>query len=591
MIAAVFDRRGPSHARERLLRLFRSVDEQASFLVERGSSALGSTSSALAKAHGAEDRLTALSFGVVTHLPTLERTSDDVLLRDPISFVAADEDGLLLARGPYGGRSLFWASEDGDRAILACSRLEPIVATLDPSPNLNMERLAALILSATNPDPRATIYKGIFRIRSCEVARFIGGRTSTTTLRPRWPATHLGSAEEVARELLSRILTAVDRSVERFSKVAVMAGGGLDSSGLAAALARREGRVRGFSFDVCAIDYADCGDDRPHLAALADHLRLQPYRLRPAEAASLVLETLVVDAAPVPWPTGPLLMLGARRARRRGAEAALCGWGGDMLFDGDLGQFAARVRAGDWIRATGELAKLQLLWPSSPFRRVRDFLVRPLARDLVPASWRAAIWRLRARRSEEWGWARGELRKLLNTPSKPFGADWREDAATSPEMDEAAEERGQHDISFGIPRLDPYLDADLVEFMTTVPSSMVFHGHRMRGLYRLAMRGVLPESLRMRSDKASFEQAVTELFASVANEPPFKRLLRMEALGDLGLVEPVQYRKALESAVNGNARLGWLGTWPAVAAEAFVQRHPRPLCAGSARFTMSDSHA
>jgi asparagine synthase (glutamine-hydrolysing) len=140
-------------------------------------------------------------------------------------------------------------------------------------------------------------------------------------------------------------------------------------------------------------------------------------------------------------------------------------------------------------------------------------------------------------------------------------------------MDEAADERGQHEIAVGIPRLDPYLDAELIEFMLSVPARMLLHDHRMRGLYRQAMRGVLPESLRLRADKASFEPAISELFGGAAGNPAFQELLRMEALGDLGMVEPRSYREALARTIAGKSRRGWLETWPALTVEAFVRHH------------------
>jgi asparagine synthase (glutamine-hydrolysing) len=140
-------------------------------------------------------------------------------------------------------------------------------------------------------------------------------------------------------------------------------------------------------------------------------------------------------------------------------------------------------------------------------------------------------------------------------------------------MDEAADERGQHEVAIGIPRLDPYLDAELIEFIFSVPADMLLYGHRMRGLYRHAMRGVLPESLRLRPDKASFEPAIRELFDGAARDPRFQELLKMEALGDLGMVEPRPYREALTHTIAGHSKRGWLETWPALAVEAFVRQH------------------
>ena len=571
MIAAVLDRRDGALAEGRLLRMFRSVGREPSALLRRGSCVLGSSRGPLVGSPPSPQALAAVAFGCIEKLPPIANTSRELVLRDACSIMAADEAGLMLARGPYGGRPLYYASEHAGRVVVACSHLEPLVASSEQTYELSTERLGALIMSTT-ADPIATVYRGISRLRSCAGIRFIGDRPMAWSWLPSWPGVRRGSVNDMATELLERIVVAVDRSVGSFAKVAVMASGGLDSSGLVAALASRAARGVGFATDVCAIDFGGPGDDRPHLASLSTRHSLQPHRIRPADAASVVPASFVVDGAPVVWPTAAPFIFAGRRAHARGAEAMLSGWGGDGLFDGNLDQFADRARAGDCMGAIRDAAKLQLLWSSSPIGRVLDYVARPLLGDLLPHSWPASLRRLRVRHSKEWQWAGSKLRPMMSIPSVAPDPDWRAEIATSIEMDEAADERGQHEVAIGIPRVDPYLDAELIEFMVSVPARMLFHGNRMRGLYRQAMAGLLPDSLRLRPDKASFEPAIEELFDSAARDPAFQGLIKMEALADLGMVDPRRYREAVTRTMSGESRRGWLEIWPALAVEAFVQQ-------------------
>jgi asparagine synthase (glutamine-hydrolysing) len=550
--------------------MFRSVGREPSVVMRRGSCVLGSTDGPLAGSPPSPQTVAAIALGRAEKLPFIADTSSELVLRDACCIMAADDAGLLLARGPYGGRPLYYASEHADRVVVACSRLEPLVASSDQTHALNAERLGALIMSATG-DPTATVYQGVSRLRSCTGIRFIGGGQTGWSRLPSWPDVRRGSVTDAAAELLERIAVAVDRSVDSFANVAVMASGGLDSSGLVATLASRP-RILGFATDVCAVDFGGPGDDRPHLTSLSTRHGLQPHRIRPSDAASLVPSSFVVDGAPVVWPSAAPFILAGRRARDRGADAVLSGWGGDGLFDGDLGQFAERARAGDCIGAILDAAKLQLLWSSSPVGRVLNYVARPLLGDLLPHSWPASWRRLRVHRSREWHWAGGKLRSLMNVPAAAPDPDWRAELATSIEMDEAADERGQHEVAVGLPRIDPYLDAELIEFMASVPADMLFQGNRMRGLYRQAMEGILPDSLRLRPDKASFEPAIDELFDSAARDPAFQDLIKMEALADLGMVEPRRYREAVTRTMAGKSRRGWLEVWPALAVEAFVQQ-------------------
>jgi asparagine synthase (glutamine-hydrolysing) len=572
MIAAVLDSRGVAHAEERLKHLFSVARRQPRVIVRRGLCALGSTEGPLDHAVQADGGLVAFAQGALGDVPV--RWTSSAILRGACALLAADEQGLMLARGPFGGRPLYY-SERGSRSgadsvVVACTELQPIERTLQPIPELNPERLAALVSSVTG-DPNDTVYKGILRLSSCEVIRFTQlGRGSATQL-PTWPDVRSGSVEQSASALREHIMSAVDRCVSPFRKVAVIAGGGLDSSGLVAALALRAERVPGFKADVWAIDFAGPGDDRPHLDALVRHHRLEPHRLRPAEAAPFVPACFVSDGAPLVWGSGPTFVLAACRARGRGAEAILSGWGGDWLFDGDLDQFAHMARGGQWIGAVLGAARLELLTRSSALDRIGDLVARPLVRDALPDSWRAFRNRIRARLSSEWAWAGPVLRSAMIRPRRQI-AEWRAELAAGTEMDEAADERGQQEVAFGIPRLDPYLDANLIDLVASIPPDMLLHGHRMRGLFREAMRGILPESLRLRSNKASFEPAIDEMFESVARKPEVVDLLKMEALADLGIVEPRPYKEALRRTIEGRSRRGWLETWPALAVEAFVQQ-------------------
>jgi hypothetical protein len=81
---------------------------------------------------------------------------------------------------------------------------------------------------------------------------------------------------------------------------------------------------------------------------------------------------------------------------------------------------------------------------------------------------------------------------------------------------------------------------------------------------------LLPDSLRLREDKASFEPASDELARAVCHEPWFTALLRMEATGDLGLVLPRRFREAFGRFKDHRADRTWVEFWPALAVEAFA---------------------
>jgi hypothetical protein len=174
------------------------------------------------------------------------------------------------------------------------------------------------------------------------------------------------------------------------------------------------------------------------------------------------------------------------------------------------------------------------------------------------------------RRSDEWSWAGPRLRVRLRERRAPERKDHWSTLATFPALVDDADARGQQECETKLPRIDFYLDAELVEFMASVPPKMFFQGHRLRGLYRTAMIGLLPDSVRLRVDKASFEPANDELGRAVCDEAWFHTLLRMEALGDLGLVEPTRFREAFAEFKAHRGDRFWVEFWPALAVEAFA---------------------
>ena len=89
---------------------------------------------------------------------------------------------------------------------------------------------------------------------------------------------------------------------------------------------------------------------------------------------------------------------------------------------------------------------------------------------------------------------------------------------------------------------NPFLDDEFLRFVATLPPLALFQGGYRRGLLREAMRGLLPEDLRLRETKAHFEPALVELMAPHGGVRTVADLADVRMLADLGLVEPRIFR-------------------------------------------------
>jgi hypothetical protein len=142
--------------------------------------------------------------------------------------------------------------------------------------------------------------------------------------------------------------------------------------------------------------------------------------------------------------------------------------------------------------------------------------------------------------------------------------------------------------------VDVFRNLELVRFISRLDPLILSHGHTFRGLYRLAMNGVIPDSIRLRPDKAAVEPAVAEAAVGANAFDMLNDLSSLTGLEALGLVDPRPLRSDLDDWLRlmrmGERRHAdpgdpsWSDKWRLLSVEAFVRRHGhRPAMAPEAR--------
>jgi asparagine synthase (glutamine-hydrolysing) len=392
---------------------------------------------------------------------------------------------------------------------------------------------------------------------------------------------------ELAEELRRQVFAAVARTMRGSERVVVALSGGLDSSGvLAAALATARGagvaEVRAVT-----LSFAGIGDDRPHVRALCAELGITPVQVAPHECVRHLRRALVLDGAPCVIPPAAWVLELGERARALGAGCVLTGEGGDLVLDGDLSSLAARAKGGDIWGAARAAARLELIAPSTPARRVVSLVGRPLLRARIPRPLRTG-WRvLSARRRYPWlapalrPWVRAATARQLAREARLVSADgprtdasWMEHEGADRFLD-VGDARAQFESATGVPQHTPFLDPIFVDFMRRIPTSLLFHGDRSRGLYREALRGLVPDSVRLRRTKATFAGSVREMLDVGRGADALADLLDLRELRALGLIEPSAFGAHLRDAVAHNVGQ-WLELWTPLAIEAFLRQREAP---------------
>ena len=501
-------------------------------------------------------------------------------LHGSYSLLACGDEGLLLARSSMGGCSLFFSQQGGE--VLACSRMAPLLAAFPDRSKPRAASVAAIVAGVPLPTIAETPFPSTSRVAPCEVLCFgPGGRQQREQPLPDLSQLDGVGAEELARQLWDEVRAAVRRSIQGKKRVAVLAGGGVDSSGvLAAAIAEARGAAPKEVFAV-TLDFASAGDDRPYMRDLAAALGIVPVRIRPEAGAPFLRSALIMDELPYQTPSGPLDEIMARTAVEHGADVLLTGTWADELLYGDQ-----RMRALEFLRrplrTLRSASRMHVPWESSARERVVAWIVQPLVRPLVP---RWALRRRHARRDAEQRWlgprGHAELARLREATSSPAPlhrspAQRLRRHATSALACEVADGRGQLNAVTGCTQVDPFGDPDLVAFIMRIPPALLSHGDQFRGLLRLALEGAVPDTVRTRPDKAWFEPAFAELLDAAGGFEVISDLLAAPTLVRAGIVDDREFaalaRRLMAAPASQECSALWSPVWRVVAMEAFAQR-------------------
>jgi hypothetical protein len=564
MIAACIDVRGSSAAEARL----QSLGNSAGFPIAN-------------RALRASGAVMACSGPVPI---SIDRTTCAVTLGHADAEMAVADSGLVLTRARFGGRSIYFFRDE--LGVVACSRLEPLVAMRAPARALDLAAVAALL---TQPYalPSRTPYRDIERLNGGETALVtLAGTTRRALGSFASPEIFRGTAEDAAHELRARVDASVARAIDGRKKVAVLVSGGVDSSALLAssiAVARGASRCE---VEAISLDFAAIGDDRPHLKALSDDLGIVPVRVSPDDCVDPIASRLTIDASPFVWPALGWLSHVGRLAKSRGADLVMTGTGGDELFGLGFDTFVEEALGGNPISALRRALAFRAQTLPSARDRATELLLRPLARralDRVPGA--RHFLRLLRKPADQPAWygvaLHSELQKLEAEPSTmsshlgPTEAATIDALARAPHLTDVADMRAQLEIDADCMRIDPFLSEDLARFLATLPRATFTHGNRHRGLFVHAMRGRVADSVRLREDKGGFGGALERSFVASGGVASIEHLLSMRALEDLGFVRGAEFRKAFSRFLNDQAAresgAAWLELWPPIVLEAFLR--------------------
>lgn len=407
---------------------------------------------------------------------------------------------LVLARDRLGKKPLVYA-QSGQRLVFA-SELQALQRAVAHR-RVDDDAISEYLAFGYVPAPR-TGFAGVRKVRPGHLLIATDGRAEE---RRYWQLRYEPKLAVSRAEAVDRFRTLFDEAVrlrlESDVPIGVLLSGGMDSSAVVASAARQtSSRLKTFS-----VGFAEAGyDELPYARLVAERYGTDHHEFVVDIDAAAVLPELVrhfgepfADSSAIPtyW---------VARTARKHVTVVLNGDGGDELFGGylryrgvALARYVDRVPGlATLLAGTGEMLPKTLTRGRGLGRTLR--FMRAASRDPLERYYRWV------------GYFTGERRAA--TLAQPLAgrshADLIADAADDARATDPVERMMAADLTGYLPgdllvKMDiatmanslearsPFLDQEVVAFVTALPRSYKLSARRSKILLRDAMRGILPE--------------------------------------------------------------------------------------------------
>jgi asparagine synthase (glutamine-hydrolysing) len=422
---------------------------------------------------------------------------------------------LFLARDALGARDICYYVQNN--MCLFASEVSQILAHPDIQPRINDNRVAARLAYLWDK-PEETYYEDIYYLPPAHGMIVTADRLQLWRYWDIDPGREIRypDEQEYAAAYRALLTEAVRCRLRTEGPVGLSLSGGLDSSALAAIAAPMvpemiPGQERLYSFSYAFDELRSC-DERRYIRETVARYELgaaylpcdDKWTLKNLQTWPISRDTILAD----PYVLLPATLLAA--AQESGIRLLLAGYFGDTLFSG------GRYWALDMLRQLRLGALLRTLMENRTVIDWRQALFEDGLRQLLPKqairSYRR--WRPRAAGPLVLGIhpdlaSRTDLRQRLAAESSPAafsrpGLSHRYRTLTLSVFSQGLAAARHWYNRHGLELAMPYYDRRLVEFVLAIPADVLGRPQQDRLLPRLALKGLVPDSILRRREQTSF---------------------------------------------------------------------------------------
>jgi asparagine synthase (glutamine-hydrolysing) len=481
---------------------------------------------------------------------------------------------IVLARDAIGIRPLYY--HQGAHFFAFASEIKALLAHPDVPCRPDDDGLADFLMIGARPLDRqdVTCFMGISALPAAHVAIVTERGVS---VRRYWDfdtaqSLKLGSFGEYAEGFRAHFAEAVRRRTWAAHPVAISVSGGLDSSSVFCQAESLRPGALGISY--VGAQGTDA-DERGYLLDLerqyGTHITRFPIEPLLGVVKGAEDQVRAIEAPFLDYMWGVTCAV-HQEARAKGARVLLSGhWGDQVLFSSAyLVDLLRAFRWGEILRHTREYRR----WLSGgEVKELKRRFALQAVRRHVPVRLVPFLKMLRRRLSPParvGPWFGDEfLEHALMDANRPaaLGSGFHSSQAAALYI-EARSKYHVHCMEWnnkigalhGLDAAFPFLDRDLLQFLMSVPGDVQNQGGVPRALLREALRGVLPEPVRMRSWKADFTAPVN---AGVLQDlTRIARTLSAESLGvRMGYLDPGRLAGEVARLSGGLGRAQAVEAW------------------------------
>jgi asparagine synthase (glutamine-hydrolysing) len=422
----------------------------------------------------------------------------------------------IAGRDQLGGRPIHYGA-DG-RAQLVGTEMRDLLAVGGAS--RSPDRIALAHWLARRPPPgERTLIDGVSRLGAGGLIRLGDGRAEVHRWwEPRYREPLAASREDAVAQVRAAMAVVVGRALEGADDPAIMLSGGLDSACVAGLAGRLGSPAPGYSEVFPSHPEIDESDQ---IDRISDEVGIPVRRLTFAGGSALAAADRYARTWALP-PSSPNWFVWEplyEAVRQDGIDVLLDGEGGDELFGCSPRLLADLLVAGHLREAVSQARRIPGMGADPRPRRVRRAIAHYGMRAALPPALHGGLRRMRDRGRPTAPWLSAEAQNLLGPPERDAwkslsGPRWWASLAYSlvdgPDRMAAQDEAGRAGGLGGFAVAHPWRDLELVELMLSLPPELSFDPDHDRPLAREAVRGLIPESVRLSGRKPVFNELLDD---------------------------------------------------------------------------------